>query len=96
MPAAARRGDPGVVHCSGYVIASGSADVFINGRPAARIGDPSTAHLRPGRPCRPHTASISSGSPNVFVNGKPIARAGDGLSGCTSIAQGSPNVRING
>lgn len=96
MPAAARRGDPGVVHCSGFVISSGSPDVLINGRPAARVGDGSTTHLRPGSPCRPHTSSISSGSPNVFVNGKPIARAGDALSGCTKVAQGSPNVRVNG
>lgn len=96
MPSAARRGDPGVVHCSGYVIASGSTDVFINGRPAARVGDPSTTHLKPGGPCVPHSASISAGSPNVFVNGKSLARVGDPLSGCTSVAQGSPNVTANG
>ena len=30
MPAAARKGDQGVPHCSGYTIANGSGDVFIN------------------------------------------------------------------
>jgi uncharacterized Zn-binding protein involved in type VI secretion len=92
MPAVARRGDRGVPHCSGYTIANGSNDVNINGRPAARVGDSSTAHLRPGNPCPGHTASISRGSTSVNVNGRAIARIGDPLAGCTSIAQGSPDV----
>jgi uncharacterized Zn-binding protein involved in type VI secretion len=96
MPAAARRGDPGVVHCSGYVIASGSPDVFINNRSAARVGDPSTTHLVPGAPCFPHVSKIAAGSPNVFVNNLPLARQGDPLTACTKIAQGSPDVFANG
>ena len=92
MPAAARLGDRGIPHCSGYTIANGSDDVNINGRPVARVGDSSTPHLRPGRPCPGHTASISRGSSTVNVNGRAIARIGDPLAGCTSIAQGSPNV----
>lgn len=96
MPAAARRGDPGVVHCSGYVIASGSPDVFINTRAAARVGDPSTTHLRPAAPCVAHVSTIAAGSPNVFVNNLPLARQGDPLTACTRIAQGSPNVFANG
>jgi uncharacterized Zn-binding protein involved in type VI secretion len=92
MPAVARQGDSGVAHCSGYTIAGGSPDVFINGRPAARVGDSSTVHLRPGSPCVPHTASISQGSGTVNVNGRPLARVGDALAGCTTIAQGSPTV----
>ena len=95
MPAAARRGDPGVIHCSSYVIASGSPDVNINGRPAARVNDPSTSHLRPGAPCISHVATIAQGSPDVYVNGQPLARAGDALGGCTRIAQGSPDVSAN-
>lgn len=97
MPSAARQGDPGVVHCSGYVIASGSPDVFINGRPAARVGDPSTSHLQPGSDgCTNHVSAIIGGSPNVFVNNLPLARVGDPLSACTKVAVGSPNVRANG
>ena len=92
MPAAARKGDRGVTHCSGYTIANGSGDVFINNRPAARVGDSSTGHLRPGNPCKGHVASISQGSSTVFVNGKPMARVGDPLASCTSVAQGSDNV----
>lgn len=96
MPAAARKGDKGVVHCSGYTIASASSDVIINGRGAARVGDKSTVHKKPGKRCPSHTASISSGSGSVRINGRAAARVGDGLSGCTKVASGSPNVIIGG
>ena len=95
MPAAARRGDSGRVHCSAYVIGTGSGSVYINGRSAARVGDSSTPHKIPsGDECSIHTASISRGSSSVFINGKPAARQGDPLSGCTNVATGSPNVFI--
>lgn len=95
MPAAARQGDLGVVHCGGYTIAEGSDDVFINGLPAARVGDMSTTHLKPGgKHCVPHSAPIATGSSTVFINGMPAARVGDSLSGCTQIAQGSSDVII--
>lgn len=95
MPAAARVGDPGVPHCSAYVIATGSTDVSINGRPAARVGDLSAPHLRPaGIICVTHVAPIVKGSSSVFINGRPAARQGDPLGGCTSVALGSPNVNI--
>lgn len=93
MAAVARQGDAGVTHCTPYTIAQGSADVFINGQPAARQGDSSTLHKKPGgKSCVPHVSSISSGSASVFVNGRPVARIGDSLAGCTVIAQGSSNV----
>lgn len=95
MPAAARKGDPGVVHCSGFVIAQGSPDVTINNQPAARIGDPSTAHLIPARRrCAAHVSTIVRGSTTVFINGRAAARVGDPFSGCTRVAQGSPDVVI--
>lgn len=95
MPAAARRGDAGVPHCSGYTIAGASGDVIINGRGAARIGDSSTVHLKPaGKKCAPHTASITSGSGSVFINGRPAAYVGSGLAGCTRVASGSGDVII--
>lgn len=97
MAGAARRGDPGVKHCSSYVIANGSGDVFIDGRPAARVGDVSTPHLRPAGPfCRPHVAPIVTGSSSVFINGRPAARQGDALGACTFIAIGSSSVNIGG
>jgi uncharacterized Zn-binding protein involved in type VI secretion len=95
MPAAARKGDAGVPHCSGYVITSGSPTVLINNRPAARVGDVSTPHLIPSRrKCAPHVAAIVTGAPTVLINGRPAARIGDKLAGCTVIAQGSFNVFI--
>ena len=95
MPAAARRGDAGVPHCSAYVIASASGDVVINGRGAARVGDRSTPHLIPGgRRCGTHTAGIVSGSSSVFINGRPAATVGSRLSNCTAVATGSTDVII--
>lgn len=93
MPEVARLGDPGVVHCSGFVIATASTDVFVNDRGAVRVGDSSSSHLRPaGRRCAGHVSSIASGSSTVFVNNRPIVRRGDPFGGCTQVAQGSPDV----
>jgi uncharacterized Zn-binding protein involved in type VI secretion len=93
MPAVARIGDTDIPHCSGHNVQSGSGDVFVNGRGAARKGDSCTTHLvKRGKKCKPHSATISGGSGSVYVNGRPIARVGDGYSGCTSIAQGSGDV----
>ena len=94
MPAAARKGDAGVIHCSGYTIATGSPNVLVNGQPVARVNDLSTEHLFPAVPCLPHTAPIAQGSATVRVNNRALARVGDPLAGCTQIAQGSPNVFV--
>ena len=95
MTGVARAGDSGMVHCSGYVIANGSSDVFVNGRPAARVGDRSSVHLRPvGKKFFPHVATISAGSTSVLVNGRPIARVGSPLAGCTFIISGSSDVIV--
>ena len=95
MPAAARQGDLGVPHCSPYVIATASSDVIINGRGAARVGDFSTPHLRPGgRRCPVHMAPIVLGSTSVIINGRPAAFVGSYLLGCTFVATGSTNVII--
>ena len=94
MPAAARQGDAGIPHCSPYVIASGSADVKINGRGAARVGDTSAPHLVPARRCFNHTATVSRGSGSVFINGRPAATVGSSLTGCTAVATGSADVII--
>jgi uncharacterized Zn-binding protein involved in type VI secretion len=96
MPAAARRGDPGLIHCSPWTIANGSPDVYINGRPAARVGDKTSLHLRPGLICPPHTAAISQGAATVFINGRPAARVGSAVAGCTKVIGGSSDVEIGG
>ena len=77
-------------------MATGSENVFINGLPACRVGDTTTAHLRPGKPCPGHSARVARGSTSVFINGRAAARVGDSIAGCTSIAQGSPDVIIGG
>jgi hypothetical protein len=95
MPAVARQGDAGAVHCSGYTIATGSADVFIDNRPVARDGDTSTVHQKPaGNKCVPHVSKIIATSATVFVNNRPVAAVGDKLSECTQIIQGSETVFI--
>ena len=95
MPAAARQGDLGIPHCSPYVIATASGDVIINGRGAARVGDVSTPHLRPGgKRCPIHMASIVLGSTSVTINGRPAAFVGSYLLGCTFVATGSGDVII--
>lgn len=91
----ARLGDIGVPHCSPFVIATGSFDVFVNGLPLAALGDITTPHLRPlppPTPCPLHVGVIRGGSKKVFVNGRPVARIGEKLLDCTLIATGSFDV----
>jgi uncharacterized Zn-binding protein involved in type VI secretion len=94
MPAAARKGDKCVPHCSPFDIKGGSNNVFINGRAAARKGDSVDTHLKIGKYCPPHAPNISNGSASVFINGKSAARVGSKISGCTSVSGGSPNVFV--
>ena len=95
MPAVARQGDAGAVHCSGYTIATGSPDVFIDGKPVARDGDTSSVHQKPqGNKCVPHVSKIIATGDTVFVNNRPVAVVGDRLSECTQIIQGSETVFI--
>lgn len=97
MAGAARQGDRGQIHCSPWTIANGSADVYINNRPAARLGDKTSLHLRPaGKICVPHTAAITQGAATVRINGKPAARIGSQLAGCTKVISGSTDVDIGG
>lgn len=95
MPAAARRGDRNIPHCSAHTMSSGSSDVFVNARGACRQGDSTVSHLIPqGRRCGVHAASVTSGSSSVFINGRAAATVGSRLSSCTAIAQGSSDVFI--
>ena len=66
------------------VIAGGSENVTINGKPAARQGDTTTG------------GALIEGSPNVFINGKPATVIGD-RNGCGgAIVSGGHGVFING
>lgn len=71
-------------------IISGSPNVFINGRPAARVLDPvaCAAHGDPD--------AIAQGSTDVFINGLPAARIGDKIVCGGVIIGGSGNVTIGG
>ena len=92
MPAATRKGDADVPHCTGMVRDEHSPDVFLNNIGWSRQGDDNTPHLLTGDPCPEHTAPIAIGSPTVIVNGVGGGRIGDAIAGCTFVAAGSPNV----
>jgi uncharacterized Zn-binding protein involved in type VI secretion len=66
-------------------IAGGSANVTIDGQPAARQGDVTTGG-----------DALTSTSPNVLINGKPAVVQGD-RTGCGGVVVGGgSNVFING
>ena len=75
--------DPWNVHCCPTdgchpgEVASGSATVFINGRPAARIGDSISCG-----------SLIAMGSPNVSIGSQSRGRGGYGASGLIDGALG--------
>jgi uncharacterized Zn-binding protein involved in type VI secretion len=72
---------------AGGVLITGSANVFVNGADAVRIGDKVARHGS-----SPHDSpDMVTGSDSVFVNGTPVCRAGDKAS-CGHIATGSDNV----
>lgn len=77
--------DGPVPHAGGPVI-TGSFNVFINGLPAARLGDTAM--------CVGPTDTIVSGSGTVLINGRPAARVGDRTAHGGMIILGSPNVLI--
>lgn len=74
-----------VPHVGGPVV-SGSANVFIGGKPAARVGDTLT--------CVGPPDTITQGSSGVFINGKPAARLGDGTAHGGKIVMGEGSVMI--
>ncbi len=88
MPKAHRKGDIGSGHGKhGPTTATGgSNNVFINGKPAMRVGDEHTPY--------PHVPKLAEGSSSVFINGIPASRVGDAFY-CGGKAQtGSSNVFI--
>ena len=73
-------------------IVSGSDNVHINGRPAAR------AHLDAAE-CEDHPGTLrtlAQGSASVYINGQPAARVGDRTVCDAKISVGSANVHIGG
>nr|WP_043140639.1 type VI secretion system PAAR protein [Aeromonas bestiarum] len=90
---AAKVGDIGTDHDGFHptAIIAGSPNVFIDGIPAARVGDPLAPHDKPNHP--PHPRSIASGSSTVLINGKPAALTG-GAVDCGGVIIGSGTVVI--
>ncbi|MBO6850380.1 MAG: type VI secretion system PAAR protein [Marinobacter sp.] len=72
-------------------VIAGSPDVLIDGKPAARVGDPLAPHSKPKHP--PHPRTISGGSSTVMINGKPAAVTGGAIS-CGGVTIGSGSVVI--
>ncbi len=60
----------------GDTLASGSADVMVNNKPAGRVGDFTAGHTPPGHTFYP-PAPIIAGSGSVFANNLPLAAIGD-------------------
>ena len=99
MPAAARLGDM----CTGHGCwpprpnVQGSPNVFINGKPAHRVGDAWAEHccvVEDELLC--HSSVLRSGSSSVFINGKSAGRVGDAVYCGSSVASGSADVFIGG
>ncbi|WP_375192370.1 type VI secretion system PAAR protein [Marinobacter sp.] len=72
-------------------VIAGSPDVLIDGKPAARVGDPLAPHSKPKH--SPHPRTITGGSATVMINGKPAAVTGGAIS-CGGVTIGSGSVLI--
>jgi uncharacterized Zn-binding protein involved in type VI secretion len=73
-------------------IASGSPDVYINSREAARVAIDTAPCMKDP----PVVALVAMGSRNVFINDHPAARLDDKVSCGAIIKEGSENVYIGG
>ncbi len=72
---------------------AGSPNVFVNSKPALRVGDPGIHAAC----CGPNKWSAASGSATVFINGKAAHRMGDSTSHCGgsgNLIAGSGNVFV--
>ena len=73
---------------------AGSPNVFINAKPAHRVGDPYQTHGC--GVCTPHGGVGAAGSGSVFTNGIPQRRVGDAVSCGGAAASGSGDVFVGG
>lgn len=71
-------------------IIEGSSNVFVNGKPCARIGDELDVHCNMDPSC--HKGNVATGSGSVFANGIGVGRLGDKVSCGGTIATASGNV----
>lgn len=82
MPGLARVGDSVSTQAGNGTITAGSSNVFINGLPAARLGDSISVS----------NGSITSGTSAILINGIPAARLGDSTTPTGAITSASSNV----
>ena len=80
--------------CAPVPLATGSSNVYVNGRRAGRVGDSYAAHGCIDHPL--HVGAIATGSTTVFINKKKAARIGDAVSCGGNAVEGSPNVFLGG
>ncbi|MFF0739584.1 PAAR domain-containing protein [Streptomyces sp. NPDC004111] len=93
MPAAARIGDP-TTHGGVLAPPPGAAGVWIEGMPAAVLGD---LHLCPVTPSHPPSTPLVSGSSSVLFGGRPAARALVDPAGCgAAVATGAARTLVGG
>ncbi|WP_130099341.1 DUF3289 family protein [Siccibacter turicensis] len=77
-------------------ITEGSPNVFINGQPAARVGDAVAPHgCTCGNGCGTHSRVIAEGASSVFINGKPAVAVGHSINCGGVVISGSSNVFID-
>lgn len=72
-------------------VIGGSPNVFIDGRPVARRGDPLAPHVHPDLP--PHPRSIAEGNGAVLINHREVAISG-GKVDCGGKLIGTASVQI--
>ncbi|WP_167619851.1 PAAR domain-containing protein [Maribellus sediminis] len=75
-------------HVGGPILPPGESTVFIEGLPAARVGDMAT--------CMGPPDTIAMGSGTVLIGGMPAARVGDLTAHGGTIVMGSGTVIIGG
>ena len=72
--------------------------VFVRGKLAARIGDPTVSHPNPPVPlCPNHVSVVNAGSSNVYVVGIKVGRLTDSADAGNMVdAKNNTNVYANG
>jgi uncharacterized Zn-binding protein involved in type VI secretion len=100
MPAAARKSDKCVPHCSPFNIKGASTTVFVNNRGASRVGDPVVPHKEGGGAAGAAGTAASIGAkfapPPYSIAIAVVGKLLKCKNHAPSIGAGSSSVFING
>ena len=100
MPAAARKGDKCVPHCSPFNIKGASTTVFVNNKGASRVADPVVPHKEGGGAAGAAGTAASIGAkfapPPYSIALAVVGKFLRCKNHAPSIATGSSSVFING